>query len=208
MARRARTIREVEIKLRICDLAGLLQKLRGLGIRPRARIFEQNVLYDTPESDSRRRGQLLRLRIETPAPNSLAKHHSGELRRARSRAILTAKVPAPDIRPPRFKEKIETEVMVSDPADWRSAVQKLGLREGFRYEKYRTSFRFGGAHLDLDETSVGNFLEIEGPPAAIDRIARRLGFLPRYYIRATYWDLYVEDCRRRGRKTGNMLFSA
>ena len=113
----------------------------------------------------------------------------------------------PDIRPPRFKEKLETEVVVYNPAAWRRAVQKLGLREGFRYEKYRTSFRFGGAHLDLDETPVGNFLEIEGPPAAIDRIARRLGFLPRDYIRATYWDLYVEDCRRGAAKPGNMLFS-
>ncbi len=208
MARRAHTIREVEIKLRIADLPALLQKLRGLGVRSGSRVLEQNVLYDTPESDFRRRGQLLRLRIETWAPRSAPQRRPYEFQRARSRAILTSKVPVHDIRPPRFKEKIETEVMVSNPAAWQRAVKKLGLREGFRYEKYRTSVRFSGAHLDLDETFVGNFLEIEGRPAAIDRIARRLGFLPRDYVRATYWDLYVEDCRRRGRKTGNMLLVA
>jgi adenylate cyclase class IV len=189
VARRAHTIREVEIKVRIADLPALLQKLRGLGARPRARVLEQNVLYDTREADFWRRGQLLRLRIETPAPGSSQRRRPGEFQRARSRAILTSKVPVPDIRPRRFKEKIETEVMVSNPAAWQRAVQKLGLREGFRYEKYRTSVRFSGAHLDLDETFVGNFLEIEGRPAAIDRIARRLGFSPRDYIRATYWDL-------------------
>jgi adenylate cyclase class 2 len=208
VARRAHTIREVEIKLRIADLPALSQKLRGLGVQSGVRVFEQNVLYDTPESDYRRRDQLLRLRLETPAPGSVPKRRPRVFKRARPRAILTSKVPVTDIRPRRFKEKIETEVMVSNPAVWQRTVQKLGLREGFRYEKYRTSFRFGGAHLDLDETCVGDFLEIEGPPAAIDRIARRLGFSRRDYIRATYWDLYVEDCRRRGRKTGNMLLVA
>jgi adenylate cyclase class 2 len=208
MASRARTIREIEIKLRITDLPLLLRKIRDLGVVPGVRVIERNVLYDTPESDFRRRGQLLRLRIETPAPHLSAKRYSREFRRSQSRAILTSKVPVPEMRPPRFKEKLETEVVVSNPAAWRRAVQRLGLIEGFRYEKYRTSFAFGGAHLDLDETPVGDFLEIEGPPVAIDRIARRLGFSPRDYMRATYWDLYVADCRRQGRKTGNMLFSA
>ena len=206
MTPRPLTIREVEIKLRVGDLPALLEKIRGLGVRPPIRVLEQNVLYDTPESDFRRRGQLLRLRIETLAPKSVPKRFRRKFKRVRSQAILTSKVPVPDIRPPRFKEKIETEVSVPNPEAWRRAIQRLGLREGFRYEKYRTSFRFGEAHLDLDETCVGNFLEIEGQPAAIDRIARRLGFSPQNYIRATYWDLYVEDCRRRGRKTGNMLF--
>jgi adenylate cyclase class 2 len=112
------------------------------------------------------------------------------------------------VQPPRFKEKLETEVIMRDPGAWRRAIPSLGLREGFRYEKYRTSFRFGGAHLDLDETPVGIFLEIEGPRLAIDRASRMLGFGPRDYIRATYWDLYAADCRSKGRKTGDMLFDA
>jgi adenylate cyclase class 2 len=208
VASRALTIREVEIKLRITDIAALLEKLRGLGGRPGVRIFEQNILYDTPDSDFRGRGQLLRLRIETPAAGISLRRPSRPVRRGSSRGVLTAKIPAPDAKRPRFKEKIETEVIVPDAMAWQRAVQKLGLREGFRYEKYRTSFRFGGAHLALDETPVGVFLEIEGPPAAIDRIARRLGFSARAYIRATYWDLYVAYCRRARRKPRNMLFSA
>jgi adenylate cyclase class 2 len=204
----ARTIREVEIKLRIADLPALLRRLRGLGARVPVRIFEQDVLYDTPESDFRRRGQVLRLRIETPVPDASPRHVSKAFRPGKSRAILTSKVPVADALAPRFKEKLETEVIVPDPGAWRRAVLHLGLCEGFRYEKYRTSFRFGGAHLDLDETPVGVFLEIEGPPLAIDRVSRRLGFAQHDFIRATYWDLYAADCRREGRKTGNMLFDA
>jgi len=60
-------------------------------------------------------------------------------------------------------------------------------------------------HLDLDETSVGTVLELEGKPAAIDSAAKALGFSAKDYLRATYWDLYVEDCRRRGIKPKNML---
>jgi len=207
VASRVRTIREIEIKLRITDLAAILGKIRGLGVRSSTRTFEQNTLYDTPESDFRRRGRLLRLRVETHVPYSSSSLRSHPMRRDQSHAILTSKLPAPNMRSARFKEKIETEVTVHDERVWRRAVHKLGLSEGFRYEKYRTSFTVGEVHLDLDETPVGNFLEVEGPPIEIDRIARRLGFRPRDYIRATYWDLYAAKCRRAARKPGNMLFA-
>ncbi len=85
VARRALTIREVEIKLRITDIPALLRRIRGLGVRPGVRIFEQNILYDTPESDVWRRGQLLRLRIETLAPDSSPRRRSDSFRHGRSR---------------------------------------------------------------------------------------------------------------------------
>ena len=87
-----------------------------------------------------------------------------------------------------------------------SVLRSLGLRAGFQYEKYRTAFRLPGLHLDLDETPVGIFLELEGSPQAIDRVSCALGFSPRYYIRKTYGDLYADDCCRRGRVPRNMLF--
>lgn len=208
MPSRVRIIREIETKLRVNDVPALLGRIRTLGAVPSGCVFEQNFLYDTREADFRRRGQLLRLRIETPAPVSSVRSGLKVLNAGKSRATLTSKVPVPASRQSRFKEKLETEVVVSDPDRLQRALKKLGLIEGFRYEKYRTSFALGGTHLDLDETPVGDFLEIEGPRIAIDRIARRLGFTPRDYIRATYWDLYAADCRRKGRETGNMLFSA
>src|SRR5579862_4447640 len=84
--------------------------------------------------------------------------------------------------------------------DYLTALKALGFRPGFRYEKYRTSFRLNSLHIDLDETPIGTFLELEGSHAAINRTARTLGFRPRDYLRSTYWTLYAADCRRRHRK--------
>jgi adenylate cyclase class 2 len=80
------------------------------------------------------------------------------------------------------------------------------LRPGFRYEKYRSTFRLPGLHLDLDETPAGVFLELEGSPSAIDRTAKALGYAPRDFVRTTYWDIYAADCRRRGCTPRNMVF--
>ena len=202
MPRRLRTAREIEVKLRVADLAATIGELKRLGAALHGRVLEQNTLYDTRSADFRSRGRLLRLRIETPAPSRL-------LPGGAKQAILTSKAPVPKSgRRSRYKEKLEREVAVESPARWAAALRAIGLRPSFRYEKYRTTFRLPGLHLDLDETPVGTFLELEGSPRAIDRVARMLGYAPREYINGTYWDLYAADCRRRGRRPTNMLLSA
>jgi adenylate cyclase class 2 len=106
----------------------------------------------------------------------------------------------------RFKEKLERERIVRDLGRWPAILRALGLRPGFRYEKYRSEFRLPGVHVYLDETPVGNFLELEGATQAIDRAARALGFKHREYLRGTYWDVYAADCRRGGLRPRNMVF--
>ena len=86
--------------------------------------------------------------------------------------VITSKSPAPDSGRSRYKEKLERELVVRSPRGWPANLRSLGFRPGFRYEKFRTTFRLPGLHLDLDETPVGVFLEIEGRPEAIDRVAR------------------------------------
>jgi adenylate cyclase class 2 len=224
------THRETEIKLAVKDLPGLIDRLRGLGVRSRGRVLERNTLFDTDDSDLRTRGRMLRLRLETPAPAPFARGRP-------ERMLLTAKAPPPGEsgavkeakgRPggsrrgqsSRYKENLEREVALTEPSrrapraertprdrGWAFAMGCLGLRTKFRYEKFRTSFRMQGVHLDLDETPVGTFLELEGRPAAIDRVARELGFTPSEYIRATYYEIYVAERRRRGRPVRHMLFS-
>jgi adenylate cyclase, class 2 len=202
------TNREVEIKLRVTDVQRMLRKLRSLGARYGGRVLEQNTLYDTPDSDFRNRGRLLRVRVETPAPEP----DVVPLPRARkippTRTILTAKAPArrTSAGPLRYKEKLERELIVSTPRRCHQILRALGLRPGFRYEKFRTTFRLARLALELDETPAGAFLELEGQPLAIDRAARALGFTPRDYYRATYWDVYAAECRRLGRTPRNMLF--
>jgi adenylate cyclase, class 2 len=197
--------REIEIKLRITHLREILGLLRDLGAVSHGRVLEQNTLFDTRDAGFWRHGRLLRLRKQTPAPGNGS-------RGGPQTAILTAKVPPSNRSGSRkempYKERLETELEVKKPDGWPHALEELGFHGGFRYEKYRTSFRLGGLHLDLDETPIGIFLELEGAPAAIRRTARALGFAPKDHLRATYWDLYVADCRRLKRIPRNMVFKS
>ncbi len=90
---------------------------------------------------------------------------------------------------------------VQNPKQFHATLQSLGLQPGFRYEKYRTSYSLKNLRLELDETPVGTFLELEGPPRQIDQAARNLGFNPSQRILHTYWDLYAADCRKKRRAT-------
>jgi len=196
------TYREIEIKLRVVDASALLRRLHCLGATSHGRVLEQNTLYDTPDSDFRARGRLLRLRIEAPSSA-----------RRPARAVLTGKAPTPVAggrgrrqSKSRFKERLERERIVRNPSRWPSILRSIGLRPGFRYEKYRSECRLPGVHVYLDETPAGNFLELEGSTQAIDRVAKTLGFTRREYFRGTYWDVYAADCRRKGITPRNMLF--
>lgn len=199
MPRHSRTKLEVEIKLTVRDKRALIDRLSRLGARAHQKVLEQNTLYDTPSADFRHSGRLLRLRTETTS-------------NGRVRALITAKAPpSPDSTRPadrsRYKERLERETTVRDSHRTHRLLKSLGLRPSFRYEKYRTAFHLPGLHIALDETPIGTFLELEGRRAAIDRVARALGFTSNRYFRGTYWDLYAADCRRKRRKPRNMLFS-
>ncbi len=97
----------------------------------------------------------------------------------------------------------------------RQILESLGLREVFRYEKYRTIFRRRGKRakghasvLVYDETPIGDYAELEGPERWIDEVARQLGFLRDEYITASYGALYRRKCLEQGRELGNMVFKS
>ncbi len=207
---------EIEIKLRVADIAALRSRLKRL----RARVvtpctYESNTLYDTPGQDLRCRGRLIRIRIEQPASN-FGKKPAEQT----SSAVLTYKGPASSSRnvksaaknpKPRtlFKIKDEAEVSFTGTVEMIRILSGLGFSPVFRYEKFRTTFvlpGIPGLKIELDETPVGTYLELEGSVTGIDRSARLLGYESKDYVKASYASLYFADCRRRGRKPGNMLF--
>lgn len=207
---------EIEIKLRVPDVAallGLLKRLRATEITPRT--YESNTLYDTARQDLRRRGRLIRIRIERPASN-LGNMHPNE----NGAAILTFKGPSHESRRAaktgghskirsRFKIKDEAEVSLTGPVEMARILRALGLRPAFRYEKFRTTYALPGVRglkIELDETPVGIYLELEGPFAGIDRAASLLGYARKDYVKESYGSLYLADCRKTGRKPGDMLF--
>jgi adenylate cyclase, class 2 len=160
------------------------------------RVHELNILFDTPDGGFARNGQLLRVRVESAG---------GAGSKGITRTVLTYKGPGEPQKDARFKVRDEREVVVADESAMRGILEALGLRGWFRYEKFRTTFALPrakkwatGLHIELDETPIGVYLELEGPPNAIDRAAQELGFSRAQYITKNYLLLHVENCRRKG----------
>ncbi len=206
--------KETEIKLPVRDIKAFERRVKKLGGKlanaGNGRVHELNVIFDTPDGGLAKHGQLLRVRTETPQA-------SGK-KVAPSRVVLTFKQPAVrtvDDDGSRFKIREETEVEVADAAMLGKIFEGLGLRGWFSYEKYRTTWKLGAATrwakdllIELDETPAGTFMELEGPPEAIDKAAEALGYSRKDYLLKNYLELYAEDCRRRGVPPGNMLFAS
>lgn len=211
---------EIEIKLAIRNSKALLRALKRLGAKPAnpkaPRVHEMNLIFDTPDGGLAKHGQLLRIRTETPAPAK--KSVRGKLA---GRTLLTFKSPPDQLaigdvapggdRRHKVREEIETELM--DGATVRRIFEGLGLRGWFRYEKYRTTYVLPGRHpwakgllIEMDETPIGTFVELEGQAAAIDRAAKELGYSPKEYVLKNYLVLYVEECKRKGEQPKDMLF--
>ena len=101
-----------------------------------------------------------------------------------------------------MREEIELEI--SDAKSLGKIFAGLGMRESFHYEKYRTTFRMPKSArwaekllIELDETPIGSFVELEGPSKAIDRAAILLGFSKSEYVLASYLGLHAAGCKRR-----------
>jgi adenylate cyclase class 2 len=164
---------ETEIKLRAP--AGAPEACRLLeqhGYRPNGpRMLEIDQLYDLPGEELRRSGRLLRVRF------------SG------SQWILTYKGPGA-AGPHKSREEIETRIW--DGEALTAILNALGYLPSFRYEKYRTKYTAPEepGFITVDETPMGDFLELEGPGYWIDRTAARLGFSPEEYVTSSYAALY------------------
>jgi adenylate cyclase class 2 len=147
----------------------------------RARHFEDNLLLDDPSRSLSRRGTALRLR------------------RADGRAILTFKGARQDEDGVKARPEIELEVGDGDRAE--ALLAALGYGPAFRYQKFREVWDWKDAEIDVDETPLGTFLEIEGPPETIHEAARALGLSPADYVLESYPALY-----RAAGGRGDMVF--
>ena len=187
MRRMSRSSREVEVKLGFDTADRALSAVAALGARcVSERAFEDNVLYDREASPLAAAGRLLRLR------------------RTAGRSIVTYKEPVPGEH--AHKVRAEAEIEIDDPVEFERIAVGLGFRPVYRYQKYRTEFRLDDLELVVDETPLGCFVELEGPPASIDRVARALGRAPGEYILETYHELHERRARELGVAAGDLVF--
>jgi adenylate cyclase, class 2 len=179
---RERAGHETEIKLRLTSRAAGRRALARLGAkRSIARHFEDNLLFDDAARTLLAGGGVLRLR-RTPKA-----------------ALLTYKGPK-SVRQ-GVRSRLEIETRIEDGDSVQRILEALGYLPRFHYQKHREAYRLGRCEIVLDETPIGIFLEIEGPPASIHRIAAALGRSRADYLLESYVSLFFAQGGR-----GDMVF--
>ncbi len=181
---------EVEVKIPLPNRAPAESRLKEAGFQVSApRQWESNDIYDTPDRSLHGKEMLLRLR------------QSGD------KSVITWKGPG---APGPHKSRPELETSLGSLQTLGQIFEQLGYQRSFRYEKYRTEYaddKHRGV-VTVDETPIGDFLEIEGPADWIDSTAAQLGFSKKEYILESYGKLYLEYCRKHHLEPGNMVFTS
>ncbi len=181
-------MREIEIKLPFADANEARRRLGLAGaVAKFPRGFEDNRVYDNAERSFSRDWRLLRLRS------------------TRGRHILTYKHPPERSEEgTRYKVRMEHETEIANLEGIQEILRAIGYEEIWRYQKQRQRYELDGVILELDEMPFGVYLELEGAPADIDRVAAALSFSRDDYIQATYRELY---CAKTGSDDpGDLLF--
>ncbi|MGC8915776.1 MAG: class IV adenylate cyclase [Thermoanaerobaculum sp.] len=180
---------EQELKFRV----GSLEVLRGLlsqhgAHRESPPDLERNWVLDDVAGSLRARGVLLRVRTWG------------------CKAWLTFKGPATFEGGIKSRQEIETEVANGEVT--LAILSAVGFAVAFYYEKKRELWRWGDVAVALDETPMGSFVELEGPPGALAPCARSLGLELDHGLRASYLELWGEHRRRYPRAPAFMVFSS
>jgi adenylate cyclase class 2 len=186
---------EIEVKFPVPDSQQLQSRLPQLGFTLETpRTFEHNTLYDTPGRDLRQRRQILRLR------------RYGDL------CVLTHKRMPENADDSQYKTRIETESLVSDCSALAEIFRQLGYTPAFVYEKFRTEWaqplpgKDLRAHLVVDETPIGIFAELEGPPDWIERILAQLQIDRSTCMTDSYGTLFLKWKQSSGSPANNLTF--
>ena len=148
---------EVEVKFESHTLAAMRVRLIELGaLLTQSRHLERNILFDNDDGALTEQRMVLRLRSALDN-------------------WLTLKTPLPD-EDDQHKVRAELETRIEDFDVMYAILSVLGFDDVWRYEKYRESFQIDDVICSLDHTPIGDFVELEGAPAALRPLAERLGF--------------------------------
>jgi adenylate cyclase, class 2 len=187
---------ETELKFPISDPAVFQSRLPQLGFHlDTPRTFEHNTLYDTPSRDLRNRREILRIRQYGSRWTVTHKRIDGKQDPAEAA---------------RYKVRIETETHIEDGPALGHIFEQIGYAPAFIYEKYRTEWSHTvepAVHLVIDETPIGNYAELEGPPDWIDRALAILGIDHATCLTDSYGKLFLDWKERTGSSAENLTFA-
>jgi adenylate cyclase, class 2 len=182
---------EIEVKLACDDL----DRLRNAGFQltlETPRHFEDNWLLDLPDQPLFKQGAALRVRSVDGT------------------GTVTYKGVVKETNESRLKVREEIETAVDEPERMIELFERLGYRRSFRYQKYRTDYwvALDGRELKvvLDETPMGNFIEIEGDESSVLKTLDAAGFSANDIIRESYPELQASRCRARGVPLEDLVF--
>ena len=182
---------EIEVKLACDDL----DRLRKAGLRLRLetpRHFEDNWLLDLPDQSLFKQGAALRVRSV-----------NGE-------GTVTYKGVVKQTHESRLKVREEIETGIDEPERLIELFERLGYQRSFRYQKYRTGYIIAVAgrelKVELDETPMGIFIEIEGDESSVLKALDAVGFSADDIIHESYPELQAARCRARGVPLEDLVF--
>ena len=182
---------EIEVKLACGDLDRFARA--GLSLRLETpRHFEDNWLLDLPDRSLLKKGAALRVR----SVNGMG--------------TVTYKGVVQQSHQSRLKVREEIEAAVDNPQRLIELFERLGYQRSFRYQKYRTGYIIAleecELKVELDETPMGNFIEIEGDESNVLKALDALGFSASEIIRESYPELQAARCRARGVPLEDLVF--
>jgi predicted adenylyl cyclase CyaB len=183
---------EIEVKLAFGDVDRF--RKAGLPLQLEApRHFEDNWLLDLPDQRLLNQGAALRVRSVD------------------GKGSVTYKGIVRQTHESRLKVREEIETAVEEPERLIELFERLGYRRSFRYQKYRTGYTLSieGHELkvELDETPMGNFIEIEGDEGAVLKALDAAGFSTADIIRDSYPELQAARCKAQGLPLEDLVFS-
>ncbi len=185
---------EIELKYLDADLDVLRARLGEKGAGFMGRHYEFNRVFDDADRTLRSRSVLLRLRRRRGP--------------GRDDALLTVKSPSLEKTSSRAKVYVESETVVDNADGMAEALEVLGYRPAFAYEKVREKWSLMGCAVCLDRLPFGDFVEIEGPEDDILACESALGLDPGKRSRETYHALNLAHRERNGLPGNeNFLFS-
>lgn len=178
---------ESELKIPVDSLDPIRRRLIENGAdRVHEAELEVNTLLDTAQRSLAAARKVLRLR------------------RVGERTVLTYK--GPPSWSGAVKQRREIELEVASCRAMAELLSALGYEPWMRYEKRRESWRHNAVRVDLDDTPMGPFVEIEGPVEVLESAARSLGLDPQRAVAASYVSLWQERRRQQPDLSPDMVF--